>query len=88
VPYPTSDPLGGRSFLGLGRGVLGDLREHPNMELTETTQQVAETKYMADVTPLCGEGKSVAGKAQSTIISDGGVQLRVSLQKCVLSHNI
>jgi transposase-like protein len=34
-------------------------------------QQVADTKYTADITPLFREGKSIAGKAPHTVITDG-----------------
>jgi len=34
-------------------------------------QQVADTKYTADITPLFREGRKFAGKAPSTLITDG-----------------
>jgi transposase-like protein len=34
-------------------------------------QQVADTKYTADITPLFREGKKVAGKAPSVLVTDG-----------------
>jgi transposase-like protein len=34
-------------------------------------QQVADTKYTADITPLFKEGKQFAGKVPSTVITDG-----------------
>jgi putative transposase len=33
-------------------------------------QQVADTKYTADITPMFNEGKKLAGKAPSTLITD------------------
>jgi transposase-like protein len=34
-------------------------------------QQVADTKYTADITPLFREGRKVAGKAPSVLVTDG-----------------
>jgi putative transposase len=35
------------------------------------TQQVAETKNTADITPLFAKGKEIAGPRSNTLISDG-----------------
>jgi len=34
-------------------------------------QQISDTKYTADITPLFNDGKKLTGKAPSTIITDG-----------------
>jgi len=44
-------------------------------------QQVADTKYTADVTPLFREGKEVAGKAPSTVITDGAFNFSSALDR-------
>ncbi len=55
--------------------VRGDMKYLYAMMDNETrfwiAQQVAETKYTADVTPLFREGKRIAGKAPHTLITDG-----------------
>jgi putative transposase len=43
-------------------------------------QQVADTKYTADVTPLFREGKEVAGKAPSTVITDGAFNFNSAIR--------
>src|SRR3990170_1550904 len=55
--------------------VRGDMKYLYAMMDNETrfwiAQQVADTKYTADITPLFRNGKKIAGKAPSTIITDG-----------------
>jgi len=55
--------------------VRGDMKYLYAMMDNETrfwiAQQVADTKYTADITPLFREGRRVAGKAPSTLITDG-----------------
>ena len=48
-------------------------------------QQVTDDKFTADVRPLfLAEGKKVAGKKPTTLITDGGMQLHQALQERVL----
>jgi transposase-like protein len=51
------------------------------------TQQVAETKYTADITPLFRQGKKVAGKAPSTIITDGAFNFHSAFEKAYYREN-
>ena len=55
--------------------VKGDMKYLYAMMDNETrfwiAQQVADTKYTADITPLFREGKKFAGKTPHTIITDG-----------------
>jgi transposase-like protein len=44
-------------------------------------QQVADTKYTADITPLFRNGKKIAGKAPSTIITDGAFNFSSAIDK-------
>ena len=50
-------------------------------------QQVADTKYTADITPLFREGKKVAGKAPSTIITDGAFNFHSAFEKAYWREN-
>lgn len=44
-------------------------------------QQVADTKYTADVRPLFQEGKEVAGKRPAVLISDGAPNFHIAYKK-------
>jgi transposase-like protein len=44
-------------------------------------QQVADTKYTADITPLFREGKKAAGKAPSIVITDGAFNFHSAFEK-------
>jgi hypothetical protein len=44
-------------------------------------QQVADTKYTADVNPLLKKGKQIAGKRPNTLISDGGPNFHQAFNK-------
>lgn len=44
-------------------------------------QQVSDTKFTADVRPLFAEGKRVAGKRPTTLITDGGHHFITPVQK-------
>lgn len=50
-------------------------------------QQVADTKYTADITPLFRKGKKVAGKAPSTIITDGAFNFHSAFEKAYWREN-
>jgi putative transposase len=50
-------------------------------------QQVAETKYTADITPLFRQGKKLAGKAPSTIITDGAFNFHSAFEKAYYREN-
>jgi transposase-like protein len=43
-------------------------------------QQVADTKYTADITPLFREGRKFAGKAPSTLITDGAFNFNSAIR--------
>jgi hypothetical protein len=44
-------------------------------------EEVADTKYTADITPLFREGKKVAGKVPSTVITDGAFNFHSAFEK-------
>ena len=44
-------------------------------------QQVADTKYTANINPLFREGKEVTGKRHSTLISDGARNFNDSFKR-------
>ncbi|MDN5847091.1 MAG: hypothetical protein L0H53_12555 [Candidatus Nitrosocosmicus sp.] len=44
-------------------------------------QQVAETKYDADIRPLFKKGKEMIGKRPNTLISDGAPNFHVAYNK-------
>jgi putative transposase len=50
-------------------------------------QQVADSKYTADITPLFREGKKVAGKAPSTIITDGAFNFHSAYESAFWREN-
>ena len=50
-------------------------------------QQVADTKYTADITPLFRQGKKLAGKAPSTIITDGAFNFDSAFRKAFWREN-
>jgi transposase-like protein len=50
-------------------------------------QQVAETKYTADITPLFRESKKVAGKVASTVITDGAFNFHSAFEKAYHREN-
>ena len=43
-------------------------------------QQVADTKYTADISPLFREGKKFAGKTPSTVITDGAFNFHSAIE--------
>jgi hypothetical protein len=50
-------------------------------------QQVADTKYTADIAPLFREGKKVAGKAPSTVITDGAFNFHSAIETAYYREN-
>lgn len=50
-------------------------------------QQVADTKYTADITPLFKEGKELTGKAPSTIITDGAFNFESAFRSAFSREN-
>jgi transposase-like protein len=50
-------------------------------------QQVADTKYTADITPLFRDGKKVAGKVPSTVITDGAFNFHSAFEKSYWREN-
>jgi hypothetical protein len=50
-------------------------------------QQVADTKYTADITPLFQEGKQIAGKAPSTVITDGAYNFNSAFRHAFWREN-
>ena len=50
-------------------------------------QQVADTKYTADVAPLFREGKRIAGKAPSTLITDGAFNFESAFKSAFFREN-
>ena len=50
-------------------------------------QQVADTKYTADITPLFREGKKLAGKAPSALITDGAFNFHSAFEKAYYREN-
>jgi transposase-like protein len=50
-------------------------------------QQVADTKYTADITPLFKEGKELTGKAPSTIITDGAYNFESAFRSAFPGEN-
>ena len=71
--------------------VKGDMKYLYAMMDNETrfwiAQQVADTKYTADITPLFREGKKLAGKAPSTIITDGAFNFSSAFEKAFWRQN-
>jgi putative transposase len=71
--------------------VKGDMKYLYAMMDNETrfwiAQQVAETKYTADITPLFRQGKKVAGKAPSTIITDGAFNFHSAFETAYYREN-
>jgi transposase-like protein len=71
--------------------VRGDVKYLYAMMDNETrfwiAQQVAETKYTADVTPLFREGKRIAGKAPNTIITDGAFNFESAFRSAFFREN-
>ena len=71
--------------------VKGDMKYLYAMMDNETrfwiAQQVADTKNTADITPLFREGKKVAGKAPSTIITDGAFNFHSAFEKAYWREN-
>jgi putative transposase len=45
------------------------------------SQQVADSKYTADITPLFRGGKRVSGKTPSTIITDGAFNFHSAYER-------
>jgi putative transposase len=50
-------------------------------------QQVSDSKYTPDITPMFREGKKVAGKAPSTIITDGAFNFHSAFEKTYWREN-
>jgi len=50
-------------------------------------QQVADTKYTADITPLFREGRKFAGKAPSTLITDGAFNFNSAFRSAFWREN-
>jgi transposase-like protein len=50
-------------------------------------QQVSDTKYTADITPMFTEGKRLAGKAPSTLITDGAFNFNSAFRKAYWREN-
>jgi transposase-like protein len=50
-------------------------------------QQVSDTKYTADITPMFREGKKVAGKAPHTVITDGAFNFHSAFEKAYYREN-
>jgi putative transposase len=50
-------------------------------------QQVADTKYTADITPMFTDGKKLAGKAPSTLITDGAFNFNSAFRKAFWREN-
>ena len=50
-------------------------------------QQVADTKYTADITPLFREGRKFAGKAPSTLITDGAFNFNIAFRSAFWREN-
>ena len=50
-------------------------------------QQVADTKYTADITPIFRQGKELAGKAPTTIITDGAFNFSSAFHKAFWREN-
>ncbi len=50
-------------------------------------KEVADTKYTADVTPLFRQGKKSAGKAPSTLITDGAFNFDSAFRKAFYREN-
>jgi putative transposase len=50
-------------------------------------KQVAATKYTADISPLFREGKKIAGKAPSTLITDGAFNFHSAFEKAYWREN-
>jgi len=50
-------------------------------------QQVADSKYTADITPLFRDGKKVAGKAPRTVITDGAFNFHSAFEKAYWREN-
>jgi putative transposase len=50
-------------------------------------QQVADTKYTADITPMFAEGKKLAGKAPSTLITDGAFNFNSAFRRAFWREN-
>jgi transposase-like protein len=50
-------------------------------------QQVTDTKYTADITPLFRQGKKAADKAPSTIITDGAFNFHSAFEKAYYREN-
>ena len=71
--------------------VKGDMKYLYAMMDNETrfwiAQQVADTKYTADISPLFREGKKVAGKAPHTIITDGAFNFHSAFERAYWREN-
>jgi transposase-like protein len=50
-------------------------------------KEVANTKYTADVTPLFRQGKKLAGKAPSVVITDGAFNFHSAFEKAYYREN-
>ena len=50
-------------------------------------KEVADTKYTADVTPLFRQGKESAGKAPTTLITDGAFNFNSAFRKAYWREN-
>ena len=71
--------------------VKGDMKYLYAMMDNETrfwiAQQVADTKYTADITPMFRQGKKLAGKAPSTLITDGAFNFSSAFKKAYWREN-
>jgi putative transposase len=50
-------------------------------------QQVADTKYTADITPLFREGRHATGKVPSAVITDGAFNFNAAIRHAFPSHS-
>jgi putative transposase len=50
-------------------------------------KEVADKKFTADITPMFREGKQVAGKAPSTLITDGAFNFNSAFRKAFWREN-
>jgi len=50
-------------------------------------QQVADTKYTDDITPLFREGKKLAGKAPSVLVTDGAFNFSSAFESAFYREN-
>jgi hypothetical protein len=59
----------------------------PEIQSPSDLVRVADTKHTADITPMFAEGKKLAGKAPSTLITDGAFNFNSAFRKAFWREN-